>query len=322
MFIDTGQKNLKRIHFMMWKFLVTFFLILSFNNSIAENYKVDDRVNNEFIFNTKFKIDLPKGEWVIADRYTYVFYGIWIKGYTLLKIEDNKVIEGISIEELKTEGKYQDAVNQAIYEILFKDKYDGCYERPEYTVLELYAKGSSHNCLRVAHQDIIKELYNPDDPQLKSVNIQLRRWLKKRSIELPKIALSSSHSYFSRLAMGKWFAISYMADPKIFNAPESKYLTEESSEYHRNNIFNYPEHNKIMKKWIAISAERHVNFEKSIKVRKRHLLDLDQYYLAEPSSNNGLSNNAIEQIKKLNDLYKSGILTKGEFEKAKKKVLN
>jgi hypothetical protein len=302
--------------------LTLVFLLFNFTNSIAEDYKVDDKVKDQFIFNTKFKTDLPKGEWVVADKYAYEFYGIWIKGYTLLRIEDNKFIEGISIEELKTEGKYQAAINQIIYEILFKNKYDGCYERPEYTVLEVYAKGSSHNCFKVLHEDIIKELYNPDDPQRKTANIQLRRWLKKRSIELPKIALSSSHSYFSRLAMGKWFAIGYMADPKIFNAPKSKYLTEESSEYHKNNISNYPEHNKIMKKWIAISAERHVNFEKSIKVRKRHLLDLDQYYLAESNSNNGLPNEAIKQIKKLNDLYKSGILTKEEFEKAKKKILN
>ena len=304
------------------KALVLLFLIFSLNHSNAESYKVDDKVKDQFIFSKKFKTDLPRGEWVIADKYAYEFYGIWIKGYTLLRIKDNKFIEGISIEELKTEGKYQDAVNQIIYEILFKNKYDGCYERSEYTVLEVYAKGSSHNCFRVEHEDVIKELYNPDDPQRKNANIQLRRWLKKRSIELPKIALGSSHSYFSRLSMGKWFVVQYVTDPKIFNAPESKYLTQETSEYHKNNISNYPQHNKIMKKWIAISAERHVNFEKSIKVIKRHSLDLDQYYSAESKSDNQLSNEIIDQIKKLNDLYKSGILTKDEFEKAKKKILN
>ena len=30
----------------------------------------------------------------------------------------------------------------------------------------------------------------------------------------------------------------------------------------------------------------------------------------------------VEEIKKLNELYKSGVLTKEEFEKAKKKLLN
>lgn len=34
------------------------------------------------------------------------------------------------------------------------------------------------------------------------------------------------------------------------------------------------------------------------------------------------SNNTVEQLKKLNDLYKAGILTKSEFTKAKKKLLD
>ena len=66
------------------KALVFLFLIFSFTHSNAESYKVDDKVN-QFIFNKKFKTDLPKGEWVIADKYAYEFYGIWIKGYTLLE---------------------------------------------------------------------------------------------------------------------------------------------------------------------------------------------------------------------------------------------
>ena len=32
--------------------------------------------------------------------------------------------------------------------------------------------------------------------------------------------------------------------------------------------------------------------------------------------------NFVDQLQKLNDLYKSGALTKEEFEKAKKKILN
>ena len=35
-----------------------------------------------------------------------------------------------------------------------------------------------------------------------------------------------------------------------------------------------------------------------------------------------LSNDIVNQIQKLNELYKDGSLTKDEFEKAKKKILN
>jgi hypothetical protein len=37
---------------------------------------------------------------------------------------------------------------------------------------------------------------------------------------------------------------------------------------------------------------------------------------------NNQSPNIVEQLQKLNDLYKAGVLTKEEFEKAKKKILN
>ena len=68
--------------------LVILFLIFSFTYSIAENYKVDDKVKDQFIFNKKFKIDLPQGEWVIADKSAFEYYGIFAKEYILLKLED------------------------------------------------------------------------------------------------------------------------------------------------------------------------------------------------------------------------------------------
>ena len=34
------------------------------------------------------------------------------------------------------------------------------------------------------------------------------------------------------------------------------------------------------------------------------------------------TNKIVDQLESLNDLYKSGVLTKEEFEKAKKKILN
>ena len=82
--------------------------------------------------------------------------------------------------------------------LAFKNKYDGCYERPEYFLLEVYKKGRTHNCMIVRHFDLNKEIYNPDDPTLNAVAMGYRRFIKENSIELPKIALASHHSYFSR----------------------------------------------------------------------------------------------------------------------------
>ena len=57
------------------------------------------------------------------------------------------------------------------------------------------------------------------------------------------------------------------------------------------------------------------------KAKNRHKLSLDRYILdvkTEVKSEDSI----IDQINKLNDLLKSGIITKEEFTKAKKTLLN
>ena len=307
----------------MKKLLIILITSLLINiNAFAKEYKINDIVENQFYINKKFIVDLPKGKWILGEKSSWFYYGLTNKLFTIFRIENDKVIEGITITEWKTAGIYEAHVNQALYEIMFKNKYDGCYEKPEYTVLKFYVKGSTHNCFWVGHYDLIKRIYNPEDPDLKGANAQLKKWLKEKRISLPKVALYSDHSYFSRLAKGRWYTISYVADPKILNAPANKFITEDSSEYHKNNIDNYPEHKKIMKKWISVSAQRHMEFEESIKALKRHRLNLNDLSPKKIVNNNNQPNEMVDQLQKLNDLFKSGILTKEEFEKAKKKILN
>ena len=52
------------------------------------------------------------------------------------------------------------------------------------------------------------------------------------------------------------------------------------------------------------------------------MLNLAQFVTSGVSLSNDQSEDTVEQLNKLNDLYKSGVLTKDEFEKAKKKILN
>ena len=310
----------------MKNILFTFFISIIFLSIInskvyAKTYKVGDIIEDVFIINNKFKINLPEGKWILAEKSAYDYY-ITNKVLTLLRIEKNKVKEAISISEWKTAGVHEDIVNEALLEILFKNKYDGCYEKPEYTVLELYKKGSSHNCFWVGHHDLIKHIYNPDNPELSTANTQLKMWLKKNNISLPKVALYSEHSYFSRLKLGKWFYVVYIADPKILNSPDNKFIEENMSEYHKYNIDNYPKHKKIMEKWISISAQRHIDFENSIGVLNKHKLSLIKLSPSTKTISKNFSNDIVNQIKKLNELYKAGVITINEFEKAKKKLLD
>jgi hypothetical protein len=299
-------------------------IIFNANISLALDYKKGQTISDSFQVSKKFKIDLTPGEWIVVQKNSDYYYGLRFKSYILIKTENNKLVEGILIEEIHTAGVYEYVVNDAIIKIIFKNKYDGCYERPEYYYINFYKKGTTLNCLRVGHRDINKRIYDPRDPEQRNLYSQLKKWLRENSINLPKTGFWSGHNYFSRLVKGKLYNIHYYADPSFVNAPESKFFTEETSEYHKNRIKNFPEHEKSMKKWMLISAERHRNFEKSAKALERHHLNLDEFTLVNTKSNNDTksSGDIVEEIQKLNELYKDGVLTKDEFEKAKKKILN
>ena len=229
-------------------------------------------------------------------------------------------MEMIEIYEGLLAGYYVGHVNPILTEIVFKDKHDGCYERPEYFLLKLYRKGSTFNCMIVRHMDVTKELNSPDGPQGKAAASAYNYWIKKKSLNYPKIMLESHHTYFSRLTGGTWHTVKRFINPKLLNAPQSKFFSEETSEYHKLNISQFPDHQQTMSAWISLSSQFQKEFEEMVKSKKRHRLNLDQYI---DSSIEIKSDNLItDQLKKLNDLYKSGVLTRKEFEKAKKKILN
>ena len=77
-----------------------------------------------------------------------------------------------------------------------------------------------------------------------------------------------------------------------------------------------------MEKFLSTQSSLHQSIEDSLKLNGNIRLDLAKYS-PEPNKNNTKKDNKdiIDQLNKLNDLYKAGILTKDEFEKAKKNIL-
>ena len=306
------------------KFLVflTFLISLNFYSNVnAKLYRSGTIFENQIKFSKKFTLPLTEGKWEVINQYEFNYF-FQFKGNSIVRLKNNEVMEFIWIERANL-SSYQNAyIDNAMNEIVFKDQYDGCYTRPEYYIVEVYSKGSTHNCLVIRHIDSNKELFSPDDPG--AVNGQLKKELRDRSIIIPPIMFDSYHSYFSRLIRGEWYVIQYMANPKLFNSPKLNYLTEESSEFHKANISRYPEHKLTIDKWISFSAKRHREIEKLLKAKEHHLLNLDKYILEDDvdhTKNKG-KKSIIEDLEKLNDLYKSGVITKEEFEKAKDKILN
>ena len=77
-----------------------------------------------------------------------------------------------------------------------------------------------------------------------------------------------------------------------------------------------------MNKWVSISAQRHLEFENMVKALDWHKLDLNNLSPSKSLTSENSSGDIVDQINKLNNLYKNGALTKEEFEKAKSKILN
>jgi len=310
----------------MRKIVLFFFIFLIslnyFINASAKMYNVGTIHEKEIQFSNRFVLPLSEGKWRVINRYAYFFY-FPFKGNSIVRLENNEVMEFLWVERASLSGESMGIIDGIVNEITFKDKYDGCYERPEYYLVEIYKKGGTHNCLIVRHIESNKELFAPDDPL--DNNPELKIYLKENSIIIPPIMLASRHSYFSRLIRGEWYIIRYFAHPKMFNSPKLNHLTEDSSEFHKGNIARYPEHKIAMDKWISFSAKRHRYIEKLLKAKEHHLLNLDKYILnndIEDVKNEDDINNMLENLKKLNELYKSGAITEEEFKKAKDKILN
>ena len=317
----------KIINYKLEKILLFSFLCLICLNYLSFANAKTYRIGKIFEKNVKFSksviLPLSEGKWEVVDRYTDSFAFIYFKGNWIARVENNEIMEMILIERASLSGTNMGQIDSILNEIIFKDKYDGCYERSEYFIVEAYKRGGTHNCLVVRHWDVNKEIYTPDDPS--GQRAKFKKWVKDNSIKIPAIAFHSFHSYFSRLSRGEWYLIQYLANPKIFNSPEINYISEESSEFHKANISRYPEHKITMDKWVSLSAERHQYLENIFKARDNHLLNLNKYIIQSEDGileNEDKKNDIIDNLKKLNDLYKSGAITKDEFKKAKEKILN
>ena len=255
--------------------ITIFFSFLVFEKVFPKAFFIGQLISNEVEISKSFKIKLPKGEWEVVRKSADTMHGILQRIIGLARVENNEFVEAIEIYEGLSGGIYQAVVNEVITEMVFKNKYDGCYKRPEYYKLGLFRKGSTHNCLFIEPWDLPKELSNPDDPERRGLGSPYNKWIKQNNYKIPDIVLASSHSYFSRLVGGNWYRVLYLANPKIFDAPETKFNTLESTEYHGRNIENFPEHKKIMDEFVKLSFQRHQEFENTLKARGYHRLKFE-----------------------------------------------
>ena len=284
-----------------------------------------EKIFNKFEINKKMKLPIP-GKWEVIDKYSdYVGWGIKVEGITFAEIEDNTPIKFFEIARATGLSKWQAYLTSIIEGATFNSKEGGCRKRQHYNYLKVYKRGSAHNCLIVTMLDVQREL-NPSDYDPDRVfNLGIRKWVEKNEINLPKIYLQYESSFFSMSVRDEWYVMLYAETPENFANYKPKFTSRDTTEFHPDKIVNFPEAKKIMEKWTKKSARLHKDFEIFQNAKKSQKLDLSNYTDSKEKKKLKkvkYSNNITEELIKLNELYKSGALSKEEFEKAKKKVLN
>ena len=149
------------------KKLIFIVIILLFSNNFAysDYYRIGQEIEGEFRFTNKIKYPLEPGVWTVVRKDGWFYGDIKIRMIGIALLDGNEVVSIREFQEGLLSGSWQSALNTSLYRYFYLDKYDGCYERTEYTLVRVKKQGSFINCLVIAHYDMRKEIYTPDDPE-------------------------------------------------------------------------------------------------------------------------------------------------------------
>ena len=108
---------------------------------------------------------MSEGTWEVISRYQESYFWLHFKGVTIVKTKNDEVLEMISVERANLSGKEMGAIDNIVNTVMFKNPYDGCYERPEYFLVNYYKKEAHIIVWSYVTFRQKKELYTPDDPE-------------------------------------------------------------------------------------------------------------------------------------------------------------
>ena len=310
---------------------ISFFLVFLFlTNLNSIEWKTNDwqtnineTIRDEFKSSKKMVLPLEDGEWTLVDKYKeHLFAAIVVEELTFVRYDGQKPIAYFSIGKIDNLNKWVAYISPIIQAAIFKPKEEGCRERQHYNYLKFYKKGFAHNCMVTNILDVKRYMSPSDSTEDEVFTASLRNYIKKNNIKMPDIFLRYFASYHSLSVRPSWYVVSYGITPEAFANYKPKFTSRDTTEFHPDKIKNFPEAKKIMEKWLKKSAQLHKNFEQFQTVKKYQKLDLSDILPQNYKSKNKSTKDSVtKELIKLNELYKSGALTKEEFEKAKKKVL-
>lgn len=309
-----------RITFLIFVILIITTKINAFNIPDIDK-PVGTIIGDRFSIDSKVSINTGGEKFEVFETDGWHVNAIQHKFSLIFKLneENNDLISAVEIGEITGFRKWTGYLMPWIEALIFKpaDNIDGCVERPYYHTFKRLKKGLFFNCYIVKHLDVQKRLYGSEK---KTAGRLIRKAVRDGKVSLPDILLVSEHLYFAFSKKDQLIFVNYYYNPKYFDNYKIIHSSQDESEFHRNNISRYPKAENTMKKFIKQSEYFHQDLEKIMKADEKRRIFTP---LTKDKSKKVLSNKnkLTDEIIKLNQLYKSGILTKEEFEKAKKRVL-
>ena len=148
----------------------------------------------------------------------------------------------------------------------------------------------------------------------------IKKFINKKKIIVPSEMLRAEHFFYKN---GKLIWVFFSSNIDLNSQQNIDQFINQTIQEHKNyeKQLGRNEINRIVFKDINISQKNSKKTPKVTNLKKEptnQLKDLEKKRIIEINDSDDLT----KQLNDLNQLYKSGVLTKEEFKKAKKKILN
>ena len=306
----------------MKKFLTFLFITLFFYGSFLHSREI---LIHDQTYEGDIKImgktyTLPDGKWIYIGEGNWEVYGIVYQARAFTQIEDGKLKGVLEIGDVSIgSSALMEVVGPWIRSLWIENPYDGCYETEDKYYIKYFIKGTSINCFVVRYTDVRHKMNKRIVLEYPWTIIQDAQFKSRahKTFEVPKILVSREHLYFSTLAGGRMTSLVHYVNPEFYEAGKTITGDENNTEYNKVNLDKYPKKKEFVNKFIKEAEQEHIKFEDFMRARKHHRLKLQR----EEIKQTNVDKNILKKLNNLNELYKSGVLTKEEFQKAKARIL-
>ena len=292
-----------------------FFLsLIKTTNVLADTYQpyVEGQVveNNLSLGKGKYNIPLPPGKFTVAIVHRRTTTGAPTRMYSLLLlklIENNIVDEAVTVTISKPTSTYWLPIKNC--------------KRSNVYFIDSYIKGKAQSCWYINHHT-----YNFSSNKIKKKSFtgKMRDYVIENKIINPNVGVYSQHYYASPRHKNVYFSVAYHQNPELRGVNKDKARNWKESEYLHTQVHNYPKKKAYLDSFVIKSAKYQKDFENGINMHQDHRLDTSMALQnnKQIKKKNNKPSSLGSELAALNKLYKSGVLTKSEFEKAKKKLLD